>query len=85
MGSVCSSGIAEKKKSVEVGGKTLRSVWKLKKKKKSFVNRKGDSHPNSRTINGVKKQKKKESGLSSELKLLTPSATGGKQVRLLIC
>ncbi|MED6180807.1 hypothetical protein PIB30_013698 [Stylosanthes scabra] len=86
MGSVCSSGMADKKKkkkNVEVANEekaTIRCAWKLQKKKKSFANRNEYSpYSNSRTIKGVTTQKNKEPPFSSDFKTLNPHASGPKQ------
>ncbi|XP_072052941.1 protein PSK SIMULATOR 2 isoform X1 [Arachis hypogaea] len=87
MGSVCSSGMAEekkKKKNAEVvnGEKTIRCAWKLRNKNKIVANRNNVYSPysNSRTINGVTKQKNKETRFSTEFKKLNnPTASRAKQ------
>ncbi|RDX65210.1 hypothetical protein CR513_56149, partial [Mucuna pruriens] len=74
MGSVCSAGKAEKNKSKEVGGKALGKLKKLK----SVARLKGDCYSNSKTSDHGRKQKKRNSGFSSEFKLSTSSAKEGK-------
>ncbi|XP_027329313.1 uncharacterized protein LOC113845859 isoform X2 [Abrus precatorius] len=78
MGSVCSANKVKKNKNAEVGEKKLGSEGKLKKLK-SIVNRIGDSNSNSRTTDHGKRQKKKNSGFSSEFKLSTPNTKEEKQ------
>ncbi|KAL4355606.1 hypothetical protein S83_027514 [Arachis hypogaea] len=91
MGSVCSSGMAEekkkkkkKKKNSEVvnGEKTIRCAWKPRNKNKIVANRNNVYSPysNSRTINGVTKQKNQETRFSTEIKKSNnPTASRAKQ------
>lgn len=80
MGAVCSAGMAEG--NAELGGmKTLGFSGKLKKEN-SFVNRKGEAFPDSRSNGQGKKKKKRDNGFSNEsnLSTSTPAPAGGNQV-----